>query len=171
MVPGDIVGEPGPPISSSQLKTILESLRAMSAKPAVPTSSHGEQPVHVPSNLDRVTHVRIRRHKQGPLQHVFEGPFEVVERIGKSCIRIRVGSFADGTPRYEVHHWENSKPAVVTPDMEPAEKKKLGRKPLATSTEIPSITPDSDKDIESGTDINNNSRPKRQTRPPLRYMN
>ena len=173
IVPGDIVGEPGPPISSPQLRSLLESLRAMAAQPAIPTSSHCDPPVHVPSNLDDVTHVRIRRHKQGPLAHTYEGPFEIVERVGKSCIRIRVGSYADGSPRYELQHWENAKPAVLSPDMEPAERKKLGRKPNPANEKVLSDTPNHTTEFTIETDINNNDqniRPKRQIRPPMRYV-
>ena len=82
-VPGDMVGEPGPPATSKQLQSLLESLRQQAAQPATQTSNHGSPSVHTPHNLHNVTHVRIKRHKTHPLQHSYEGPFEIVERLGK----------------------------------------------------------------------------------------
>ena len=127
-VPGDMVGEPGPPTTSKQLQSLLESLRQQAAQPATQTSNHGSPSVHTPHNLHNVTHVRIKRHKTHPLQHTYEGPFKIVEHLGKSCIKIHVGSYADGTPRHEVQHWENAKPAVLQDDQPEAERPKLGRK-------------------------------------------
>ena len=83
-------------------------------------------------NLDTVTHVRLRRAKPGVLGHAFEGPYEIVERLGESCIKLRVGSYANGTPRFEVHHWDNAKPAVYSPTIVTADKPRLGRKRNAT---------------------------------------
>ena len=145
---------------------MLDSLRAQADKPAVQTSGHREPPVHEPTNLDKVTHVRLKRHKLGPLQHSYEGPFPILERVGKSCIKVQVGLFADGTPRVETHHWENAKPAVLADDQQPATKKKLGRKPKSVNNEP--IT-----DTSEPTNITivktNNNRPKRTIRPPARY--
>ena len=107
-VPGDMLGEPGPPLSSKQLKDLLDSLRAQAARPAIQNSSHHQPPVNVPDNLQEVTHVRLKRHKLGPLQHTYEGPFKITERVGRSCIKVQVGLYADGTPRIETHHWENA---------------------------------------------------------------
>ena len=170
LIPGDMVGEPGPPLASNQLKSLLNSLRAQAAKPAVQTSGHQELPVHEPSNLDQVTHVRLKRHKLGPLQYSYEGPFPILERVGKSCIKVQVGLFADGTPRVETHHWENAKPAVLADNQQPATKKKLGHKPKPVTRDEPVTNTTRD---ESGINITseptNNKRPKRTIRPPARY--
>ena len=91
-----------------------------------------------------------------------------MERVGRSCIKVQVGLFADGTPRVETHHWENAKPAVLAEDQQPATKKKLGRKPKPVTRDEPVINT-----AESGTNITseptNNKRPKRTIRPPARY--
>ena len=154
-----MVGEPGPPPTSNQLKSLLEALRQQAAQPAHQTSNHGSTTVHTPHNLHNVTHVRIKRHKTHPLQHTYEGPFEIIEHIGKSCIRVRVGSFADGRPRYETHHWQNAKPAMLAPEDKLGERKPLGRKP-----DILSNTPPIENEVKL-----DNSRPKRVIRRPDRY--
>ena len=143
-------------------------MRAQADKPAIQTSSHREPTVHEPTNLDRVTHVRLKRHKLGPLQYSYEGPFPILERVGKSCIKVQVGLFADGTPRVETHHWENAKPAVLADDQQPATKKKLGRKPKSVTTNESgtNIASESTNNYVNSTD---NNRPKRTIRPPARY--
>ena len=76
------------------------------------------------------------------LGSAFEGPFEIMDRIGKSVIKIRVGSYANGEPRYEQQHWHNCKPAVMAKSTTVAERKALGRKKLnpEASNFIPSAT-------------------------------
>ena len=174
LIPGDMVGEPGPPLKAEQLRSLLDSLRAQADKPAIQTSNHRDPPVHEPTNLEQVTHVRLKRHKLGPLQHSYEGPFPILERVGKSCIKVQVGLYADGTPRVETHHWENTKPAVLEDDQQPATKKKLGRKPKSvTNSPSETNTDEVNNSEESGTNITsettNNKRPKRTIRPPARY--
>ena len=168
LIPGDIVGEPGPPLQSKQLKSLLDTLRAHAAKPAVQTTSHRDPPVHEPTNLDQVTHVRLKRHKLGPLQHSYEGPFPILERVGRSCIKVQVGLFADGTPRVETHHWENAKPAVLAEDQQPGTKKKLGRKPKPVNIDE-SGTNNTSEPTNNIMNNTNNKRPKRTIRPPARY--
>ena len=169
-IPGDMVGEPGPPLESKQLRTLLDALRAQAASPAQQMSSHRIPPTNEPSNMDKITHVRVKRHKLGPLQHSYEGPFRIVERMGRSCVKLHVGSYVDGAPRYEIHHWENLKPAVLQDDQKEASRKKLGRKPgpgmrdsLPTDKQSTSApTKEIDQNVYS-------DRPKWITRPPARY--
>ena len=77
------------------------------------------RPVHMPDNLKHVTHVRIKRSKPGPLGHQYEGPFEIVQRLGNARLKLRVGSKANGDPRYEVWNWEDCKPAVLDERLPP----------------------------------------------------
>ena len=89
VLPGDM--HPDLDLSHSEnLQQLVEGLKTNAAKPAQQTSAHREPPVHVPEGLDQVTHVRVRRAKPGPLGHAFEGPFKIVERQGKSCLKLRV---------------------------------------------------------------------------------
>ena len=107
---------------SENLQQLVEGLRTNAAQPAHQTSAHRDPPVHVPEGLDRVTHVRIKRAKPGPLGHAYEGPFKIVERQGKSCIKVRVGSYANGEPKYEVQHWANCRPAVISENIQEAQR-------------------------------------------------
>ena len=52
----------------------------------------------------------------------------ILERKGTSCILLRVGSYADGTARTELHHWENVKIAHFRQKPFTVERPKLGRK-------------------------------------------
>ena len=60
----------------------------------------------------------------------FDGPFPIVERTSQSCIKIKVGSFANGLPRIEMHHWANCKPVPSVEAEKEAVKVNKGRKQL-----------------------------------------
>ena len=53
-------------MSSPEAEKLLEGLRQKAARPAVQTSHHGEKQINWP-NLERVTHVFIKRGKTTPL--------------------------------------------------------------------------------------------------------
>ena len=92
-----------------------------------------------------MTHERIKRAKPGPLGHAYEGPFKIVERQGKSCIKVRVGSYANGEPKYEVQHWANCRPAVISESTQEAQLALPGRKPKekgATTVSTPELPAD-----------------------------
>ena len=140
VLPGDM--HPDLDLSQSEdLQQLVEGLRANAARPAQQTSAHREPPVHVPAGLDQVTHVKVRRAKPGPLGHAFEGPFKIVERQGKSCLKLRVGSYVNGEPKYEVQHWANCRPAVFSRDPQEAKRTLPGRKPQNRGAK-PMSTPD-----------------------------
>ena len=86
-LPPDLLGEPGQPLSNAETETLLEGLRAKSARQAVQPSHHGEKPVNLP-DLGHVTHVFIKRGKTTPLGPSYDGPFEITERVGQSCIQV-----------------------------------------------------------------------------------
>ena len=102
-------------------------------------SAHGQRSVHMPENLQNVTHVLIKRAKPGPLGHQYEGPFEIVRRLGNTRLELRVGSEANGDPRLEIWNWENCKPAVLDTRLPPpaASRKPRGRKPKIPGTTKP----------------------------------
>jgi len=127
-LPGDIYRVPGKSLTSVQLQTLLEGLRRNAAQPAVPMSSHRDHKVNLPDK-SAITHVRVRRAKPGVLGHTWAGPFQITEYLGDTCVKLRVGSFADGRPRYEVQHWDNLKPAVTTEATPMGHRPTLGRKP------------------------------------------
>ena len=129
ILPGDMVGEPGPPLRGKELQTLLEGLRRNAAQPAIPMSAHRVPSTNQP-DLSKVTHVRVKRAKPGPLGHAYAGPFKIEERLGNSCVKIRVGSYADGRPKFEIQHWENLKPSVLGEDTVEGKRTPPGRKPL-----------------------------------------
>jgi transposase InsO family protein len=126
-IPGDIIGEPGPTPDKPQIKRLLEGLRTNAARPAVQTTHNREHTENYP-DLEKVTHVYVRKGKTTPLGPTFEGPFLITERQGTSCVQIRVGSYANGEPRFETQHWSNLKIAHRSEGEEDAVRKKLGRK-------------------------------------------
>ena len=50
--------------------------------------------------------------------------------MGNSCVKLLVGTFANGDPRHETQHWENLKIAHMREDQPVAQKPQRGRKPL-----------------------------------------
>ena len=138
---------------------------------------------------DGVTHVRGRRAKTGPLGHTYEGPYKIEERVSNSCVKLRVGSYVDGRPRFEIQHWENLKPAVLEDNQAPAERPQPGRKPLNPRAEpfvpqepkqtraeqqVPQEPEQDDgelpsKDKSESSDNNIAQRPKRNKRRPMRF--
>ena len=125
MLPGDLLGEEWPP---EALRDILEGLRFKSAQPPKQMTAHGEKQVYMPDSALQAEYVFVKRGKPGNLGKQFDGPFKVEERVGDTCLKIRVGSTAQGDPRFEVHHWNNMKPAIIqeTPDLQ--ERPNPGRK-------------------------------------------
>ena len=189
LIPGDMAGEPGPPLRGEKMKQLLEGLRQNAARPPRPTTHNREQKVNYPEGLANVTHVWVRRHKNTPLGQAFDGPFPIVQRQGTSCVTIRVGSYASGEPRMEVQHWNNLKPAVMGEGEKDAERRPLGRKPLnpeakafvpetrqAQQQEQPHQTetppePQQNEDTAQPKDIKSavSARPVRIRRKPARY--
>ena len=132
---------PHTPLEGPQLKELLESLRQNAAQPAIQTSDHANHPTHTQKDLEKITHVRVKRAKPGPLGHTYDGPFKIEERLGTTCIRIRVGSTAKGEPRFETQHWNNCKPAAVTQDTPEGVRDRPGRKPGGPQQEQQMETP------------------------------
>ena len=126
-LPPDLIGEKGPTSSNHQVEQLLEGLQTQAAQPAIPTAHHGARTVNHP-NLDHITHVFVKRGKTTPLGHSFDGPFLIINRVSNSCIKIRVGSYANGDPKYEIQHWANCKPAHLAPNTTEAARPKVGRK-------------------------------------------
>ena len=108
-VPGDIAGADLSP--DSDLPHLLERLRTQAAQPPIQTAHHRIRPTYMPSDIHNATHVYVKRGKVTPLGANFDGPFKILERLGNSCLKIRVRSYANGQARTEVQNWINCKPA------------------------------------------------------------
>ena len=131
-LPGDIVENNG-----QSLTDLLHDLRTNAARPPVPTSHHRKITPFMPGSTATATHVYQKIGKPAKLGPLYDGPFEIVQRIGKSCLKIRVGNWATGQPRHELTHWSNCYPAPEVPLVE-AVKAKRGRRLNANAS---SFTP------------------------------
>ena len=124
-IPGDLVGGDLQP--DSDLPTLYEKLRAKTFRPAVQTAHHTTPYENLPTAMKTATRVYVRRGKHTPLGANFDVPFQIHKREGQHCLTVRAGSYANGEPRYELHHWKNCKidGCLAT---ELAHRPKLGRK-------------------------------------------
>ena len=98
----------------------------MEASPALQTSS-------VPNQLDisdseTATHVYVKVDEPRGLSPRFEGPYAIVSRPSRSQIEVRVGSYANGSPRTLVVHWSSCKVAHVRKNFQPASRPNIGRR-------------------------------------------
>ena len=124
-IPGQVLGHPGQPLSNLQTRALLEELFRLSARPPVPTSAV-VQPLDL-AHTENARHVYIKKEDPSGLAARFEGPYPIVSRPSRSTIKVRVGSFADGSPRILEYNWNSCKIAHLREDAVEAERPKLGR--------------------------------------------
>ena len=84
----------------------------------------------MPPDTATATQVWTKRAKKGPLDPSYDGPYDIVERLGDSSLRIKVGEYADGRDRTEVRHWSSCYPMKPDSHLESTTRPALGRKPL-----------------------------------------
>ena len=84
-----------------------------------------------PSTTETATHIYLRRPKTTPLSPTSKGPYPILERLGKSVIKIKTGTYNNGNIRVELHHWKNCHPMVLPSDTTSATRVPLGRKPAS----------------------------------------
>ena len=53
-----------------------------------------------------------------------------MERLGQSCVTLKVGTAVDGSPRIETHHWANCKPVQFKEGETERQRATRGRKSL-----------------------------------------
>ena len=126
-IPGDLLNVDA--ADQSTLPDLLDKLRTNAAQPARPTAHHSTPPVYMPEEALTCTHVYVLKGKPAPLGPLYEGPFEIKQRIGKSSLIIHVGNWATGQPRHELQHWNNCIPYTAG-NAKSAVKTTRGRKPL-----------------------------------------
>ena len=124
-VPGDLAGADLEP--EGTIKQLLQKLHQKAAQPPVQTTHHTTKPTYTPSIMSTASHVYVRRGKTTPLGHNFEGPFPIWERKSESCVIVKVGTYVNGAPRLQLHHWNNLKPAHFLHDTFEAQAPTLGR--------------------------------------------
>ena len=162
LIPGDLVAR-GPP-SDASVGDLLSRLRQNATRPPVQTSHHGKRSTYLPASVESATAVYVRRGKSSTLGPTADGPFQILERLGTSCLRLHVGSYADGSPRTEIQHWENCTPAYTAKDSEMASRPALGRKPEQSSAEQSVNSPQNSADSSATPEI---SRPFTRSRAKL----
>ena len=126
-LPGQLLGHPGPPLTTPQTKQLLEELYKLNEKPAIQTSATVD-PVDI-SYTNNVTHVYVKVDEPRGLNPRFEGPYKVIDRPSRTTVTVRVGSFADGNPRLLTFNWSQCKPAHLRQNAKECERPSLGRRP------------------------------------------
>ena len=114
---------------------LLAKLKANAAKKPVQTSHHSTTTPFFPKSAQNCTEVYVLKPKRSPLEAKKDGPYPITEKVGKSCVRVRVGHYANGEERTELHHWSRCTPANLADDAKFAERPALGRKPKLPDSE------------------------------------
>ena len=86
------------------------------------------------------------------LQAPYTGPFPVVSRPSRSTVKIRVGYFQNGEPKYEVRNWRDIKIGHLAPDAPVASRPKRGR---PSSKKATALLTGSEADNQDGVEVNN----------------
>ena len=132
-LPGDVLETNG-----QKLTDLLHHLRTNASKPPVPTGHHQIIQPYMPEETETATHVYMKIGKPRPLGPLWEGPYRIIQRIGKSCLKVMVGHWSNGKPRHELTHWNNCFPAPPDASFD-GQKAKRGRKKL--NANAPSFIP------------------------------
>ena len=123
-VPGDLT--PDLPADHS-LADLINRVKSNAKRPPMPTKVPAKA-ANLPESAVNASHVYVRRAKHTPLGKLNDGPYPVLEKLGKSCLKIQTGEFVSGAPRTEVVHWRNCTPYDPPTDLPNAQRPKLGRK-------------------------------------------
>ena len=102
----------------------------MDNKPAIQTSATVE-PIDI-SFTENITHVYVKVEEPRGLCPRFEGPYRVISRPSRSQVQVRVGSFADGSPRLLTYHRSSCKPAHMRDGALEGSRPNIGRRPNPT---------------------------------------
>ena len=130
-LPGSLLINSSQP--SQSIKDILKTVTQKTNR--APVQTHLNVPNHTTAEPPPdATHVYTRQHKQYGLDPPFKGPFKILKRLSRSTVRIKVGTYADGSDRYEDRFWGDLK-AVKLDNVKEEERPKLGR-PKQQSIEI-----------------------------------
>ena len=163
-VPGDFISTTYSSLQpSSYLSTFRDRLQFLAP---VPTSRHGTQTTFVPVELHRSPYVFVRRDShRSPLQRPYEGPFKVIS-AGSKVFILDMGGKAEtiSIDRLKPAHLDIDQPvrvAMPKPRGRPRNRPTL----LAEFERIQ--TPQSDPPCDLTC---NSGRPRRQARPPDRYV-
>ena len=126
-LPGDLMDPVG---SEATAEELLKKVQSAVNRPPAQTALHKKIQSYMPPETHTTSHAYTKVPKTTPLGKVFDGPYPITNRLGKSCIELQTGTFVSGKPRKEIRHWRTCYPAHPNDDIQSAEKPKLGRKPL-----------------------------------------
>ena len=150
-IPGQLLGHPGPPLNTAQLKALLNQLYKLADRPGIPTS--GKREILDIENTQNATHVYVKVDNPQSLCPKFEGPYEIYSRPSRSQVEVKIGLFRDGRPRLLTFNWNSCKLAHLRDGAEIASRPNLGRKPKSASSELQSTTEVTDESgVQNGGD-------------------
>ena len=130
VVPGQLIGDNSPLMTSSDLRGLVKHLEAAADTPAMDTSNHSKSKQnHMPVTTETATHVYIKQDNPKGLLQTYTGPHPIVERPSHSTIKVKMGTFKSGIENIQLHHWSNAKPAQMRENAVEAEMPIRGRKP------------------------------------------
>ena len=104
----------------------------MDNKPAIQTSATVD-PIDI-SYTENITHVYVKVDEPRGLSPRFEGPYRVMGRPSRSQVQVRIGSYADGTPRLVTYNWSWCKPAHLRENAPEGARPNIGRRPKPTAS-------------------------------------
>ena len=122
-VPGELIHPMG---EDSTPEDIIKRVTEAINRPPAQTALHKKTNIYMPPSTQTCTHVWTQRAKRGPLDPAYDGPYPIIERLGDTSLKIRVGWLNNGKPREEIRHWRSCQPVPYTPE-ESAERPALGR--------------------------------------------
>ena len=117
-LPGEMI----PPLKAGEpLPELLARLKENAARPPSQTNLRRQTKVYMPESTETATHVLTEKAKKTPLSTIFDGPFPITDKLGKSCLKLQTGTFKTGAPRSEVRHWNTCVPAKMAPNSKSAD--------------------------------------------------
>ena len=141
-LPGQLLGHPGPPLNTSQLKGLLDQLYRLSDRPGTQTTTRDTR-VKLPQT-ELATHVYIKKAEPKSLCPSFEGPYKIVDRPSNTTVTLQLSVKKDGTPVLQTYNWSWLKIAHLRDGAGEASRPRPGR-----PRKIPSPTSDHDEGSSS----------------------
>ena len=151
LLPGQLLGHPGPALNNQQTAKLLDQLYQLENRPALQTSSTAE-PIDI-ATTEKATHVYVKVHEPRGLNPRFEGPFEIVSRPSRTQLEVKIGAYANGEPRLSVYNWSSCKIAHLREDFVEGSRPKLGRKVAQPSASDKQTKLTSDAELPGGGEV------------------
>ena len=124
-LPGQLLGEPGPPLNTVETRALLDQLYRLHDRPGIKTSTKTSE-LDI-SSTEKATHVYLRVDKPESLCPKFEGPYAINSRPSRSTIEVILGKKKNGDLRLQTYHWSFAKVAHMRDDASAAHRPQLGR--------------------------------------------